>query len=775
MVNIGVLYAITAGVGALTIAAVLNRLKATKYKDNIDVKLKQLLTFLMVFCVADMIWGLLTSRLLLVNRLVYTVSTYSFHLGAAFSAFLWVGYVIHYLQLERKYVVVLNVCRGIFLAVQLGVLFSNIWTGIFFEITKEAEYVSHELRNFMFFMQFAYYICLILYCSIKYGFFFNNKDVERETVVRYRTALLYSCVPLVFGFCQMLWSDAPMYSLGFMLTAVLIYSFNITSQREEYLEKIYKDENIMLNDLAISLSEDFQSVYYIDLETNTYDEFGNSEFYNENVNIKIVHGEDFFEDLKVNIPKVVVPEDQKRVLNSLTKENIERELRNRKSFSFNYRIMTLNGDKYYLIKIIRPVNENTDERGRRLVVGVFDDDERVRKEMMHKEALQEALEATRKASQAKSDFLFSMSHDIRTPLNSILGFNELAKKHMDDRKYLADCLDKVSMSGNHLLSLVNDVLDMSKIEAGKLELIEKPECIRTRNEQLVTIIKELAFGKSIDFKYEYVNLSAEYIVCDALRLNQILLNILSNAVKYTPVGGKITYTIEQKEILRGDRVSLSFKVSDTGIGMSEEFLSRIFDVFERERNSTMSGVEGTGLGMSIVKQLVEMMQGTISVDSRVGSGTTVECLMVFPMAKGIPDEEEGQEEIVSFPEGKRVLIVDDNVLNREIGCELLKDMNLLVEEASDGQEALDMIAHSAPGYFDAVLIDVQMPIMDGYEATRRIRALDNAQLANIPIIAMTANSFEEDKKNAFEAGMNEHLSKPVNPKEVAATLSKLIL
>lgn len=774
MVNIGVLYAITAGVGALTIGVTYNRLSATKYKENVDMKLKRLLGFLIAFCIVDMIWGLLSSRLLIISRVLYSISTYLFHLGAALSAFLWFGYVIYYLKLDRKLVVVLNVCRFIFLAVQVGVLLSNIWVPVFFEISEDAEYHSYELRNFMFFMQFAYYLCLIVYCAVKYCSFFNDKAIPRETVLRHRTALLYSLVPLIFGFCQMLWPDAPMYALGFMFTAVLIYSYNITSEREEYLEKIFRDENSRLNDLVISLSDDFQTVYYVDLVTNKYEEFGNSDFYREQISTRMVKKTDFFEDLKTNIPRVVVPEDNGMVFGMLDKDYILRELKKRKSFSFNYRIMTDRGIKYFMLKVIRPSNDITAENGQKVVIGVFDDDERVRKEMSQRETLQEALEVAKKANQAKTDFLFNMSHDIRTPMNAILGFNDLARKHIDDKKYLSECLEKVSMSGNHLLALINDVLDMSRIEAGKLELDEKPENIKARNAQLSSIAEELANGKSIIFEQKYINLTDEYIVCDALHLNQILLNVLSNAIKYTQPGGKVIYTLEQTESSSDDKVALRFKVEDNGIGMSKEFIGKIFNEFERERNATMSGVQGTGLGMSIVKHLVDMMNGSITIDSKQDEGTSIEISLVFDRAEEVPEESES-EEIISFPSGKRVLLVDDNALNREIAHELLMEMNLQVEEASDGKEAVEVIAGSAPGFFDAVLIDIQMPVMNGYEATKKIRELDTPELAQIPIIAMTANAFDEDKQNAFEAGMNAHLAKPINPKEVAKTLSQFIL
>ena len=760
MVNTGVLYAITAGVSCITIYVVLNRIISTDHKLTIDKKLVRLLLFFCVFCFIDMIWGALSSRLLIVSQVLYTIFTYAFHLGAALSAFIWAGYVIHYLKVRKKYHVLLNTVRGIVLSVQIIVLISNVWNRWFFYVDADANYHSYTLRNFMFVMQFLYYIALIIFSLVKFMLDGCRKVLDKDMLARYRSAFIFSCVPLAFGFGQMLWPDASMYSLGFMLTSVLIYSYNVSVEREVYLETIYKNENNKLQEVVLGLSSDYQAIYLVNLDTDEYEMFGESVDYIDKITDRLEQSGNFFNDVASNLEKVVVPDDCDKVRNMFDKEHICRELATKKSISFNYRLVVDSACKYFLCKIIK-VHGNS-ESNNRIIIGVFDDDGRIRLEAEQKQAIENALLKAEDANKAKTTFLFNMSHDIRTPMNSILGFTKLAQKHIydDDREYLSSCLEKVSMSGNHLLSLINDVLDMARIESGKMTINLKPESIIEQNGQIVSIIQELASIKSIDFTSEVINVEKEWLMIDALHLKQIILNVLSNAVNYTKAGGNVHYSIEQKVI--GDtKVSIIFTVRDNGIGMTSEFLEKIYDEFERENNATASGVQGTGLGMSIVKKLVDMMEGSIVIDSARNVGTTVTVTLDFDVSES--DVKVNSIDLMGdIPPGHRVLLVDDNFLNREIASDFLEDFGVEWEEACDGIEAVDIIKKHEPGYFDIILMDIQMPRMNGYEATKAIRELDNEQLANTPIIAMTANAFEDDIKDAMNAGMNAHLPKPID-------------
>lgn len=766
MVNVGILYAITAGVSSITIYVIINRILATEHKELINTKLVNLMRFFTVFCLVDMIWGLLTSRLFINNQILYTIFTYAFHLGAALSAFLWAGYVIHYLKLDTKYRRVLSGCLGTVFLIQVSVLVSNLWTKSFFYVDKEANYHSYELRNFMFLMQFLYYIALILFSIIK--IFISRKDKEMKP--RYRTALLYSCVPLAFGVGQMLWPDASMYSLGFMFTTVLIYSINISSEREGHLKTIFQNENNKLQEVVLGLANDYQAIYYVDLETNEYEVFGQSNTYVNEVGNRISNNNHFFADIVSNVSKVVAKEDRRDVLRMLCREYILNELATKNSYSFNYRVIYENSIRYYLCRVIGVTKDNGEYK--KVVIGVFDDDERMKKEAEQKKILEEALTSAENANKAKTNFLFSMSHDIRTPMNSIIGFTNLAQKHIDDKDFVSDCLSKVSMSSDHLLLLINDVLDMARIESGKMNISLTPESITEKYSQLVPIFEELAVAKSISFNPQLINVEKDWILCDSLHMNQVILNILSNAVKYTNPGGSVDFSIEEAD-LGENKVSLTFIVKDTGIGMSKEFVSKIYDEFERENSATTSGVQGTGLGMSIVKRLIDMMGGTIDVDSTQGVGTTVTVKVSFDVTDPV-ERATDSVDVENIPSGRRLLLVDDNPLNREIAIDLISELGVECDTATDGEEAVEKVSNNEAGYYDLVLMDVQMPKMNGYEATKKIRSLEDSVRANIPIVAMTANAFDEDKKDAFDAGMNAHLSKPIDISALSKTLKKFL-
>jgi len=531
-------------------------------------------------------------------------------------------------------------------------------------------------------------------------------------------------------------------------------------------------------------------------------------------------------------------------------------------------------------------------------------------EQKHKEELANALVLAQQANRAKTTFLNNMSHDIRTPMNAIIGFTALASTHIDNQERVRDYLGKISQSSNHLLSLINDVLDMSRIESGKMIIEEKPENLAEILSGLRNIVLSDIHSRQQEFFIDTVDVTDEDIFCDKLRLNQVLLNLLSNAVKFTNPGGTISIRILETAVKENGYATYQFRVKDNGIGMSREFAKTIFEPFTRERDTTVSGIQGTGLGMSITKNIVDLMGGTIEVNSELNKGTEFIVTLDFKLQQGHQDVEViqnlngcrglvvdddvnacqsvsqmlrqigmraewtmyGKEAVVRTEEalklgdcyqvyiidwlmpdmngietarrirkivgneapiiilsaydwgdiedeareagvtgfiskplfvsdlrrtlmklcgtlsdeapavteaapnfrGKRLLLVEDNELNREIATELLQEVGFLIESAENGQEAVDAVKNSAPGHFDAILMDIQMPVMNGYDAARQIRALEHPVLSKIPIIAMTANAFEEDKQAAYDAGMNAHVGKPIDIPLLFQALSQIL-
>ena len=425
------------------------------------------------------------------------------------------------------------------------------------------------------------------------------------------------------------------------------------------------------------------------------------------------------------------------------------------------------------------VPQKCDEKGNlsTVLLAISDVTEEKEHELEQDRILRNALSSAEHANRAKTAFLNNMSHDIRTPMNAIIGFTSLAAEHLDDREIIRDYLEKISTSGKHLLSLINDVLDMSRIESGSVKIEKTNVYLPDVLEDLKTIILESVHAKQQKLLIKQQDVVHEDIITDKLRLTQVLLNIISNAVKFTPVGGTIHILVEEKASQKAGYAVYSFCIKDNGIGMSKEFQEHVFDSFARERTVTESGITGTGLGMAITKNIVDLMGGTIHLTSKQGEGSefivTLECELAD---KTVQDKQsscpKAEKKHLDYS-GKKVLLVEDNELNREIATEILKSLGLKVDYAADGMEAVEILSSEAGNQYDMIFMDIQMPKMDGYTATREIRTLKDTKKANVPIIAMTANAFDEDRKKAIKAGMNGHIAKPIDVNVILQNLDRI--
>ena len=381
------------------------------------------------------------------------------------------------------------------------------------------------------------------------------------------------------------------------------------------------------------------------------------------------------------------------------------------------------------------------------------------------------------ASKSKTQFLFSMSHDIRTPMNAILGYTDIGLRHYDKAELSKRNFQKIKTAGGHLLNLINDILEMSRIEAGKIELRSEPVDMRRAITNVALMNQTLATAKSIDFITNIESIQSPYVWADELHTNEVIVNLLSNAIKYTPQGGKVSYTVRQLGDAVDGIANYQFEIADNGIGMSDEFQTHLFEAFSREQTASVARIEGAGLGLSIVKNIVDLAGGTIHVKSKLGAGSTFtvelpfrvmseEEIQAFERQNEPSDSAQEREELV----GKRVLLVEDNEMNREIAAEILTEAGMLVEQAEDGEIAVEAVAKKGIEYYDFILMDIQMPVMNGYEATQAIRSLQDG--SRIPIIALSANAFSEDKEASLRAGMNDHIAKPIDLKSLFAALAK---
>ena len=613
------------------------------------------------------------------------------------------------------------------------------------------------------------------------------------------------------------------------------------------------------------------------------------------------------ESMAQYIEDLVYEEDQEMLRHAVSLDTLNEELRAKQVYSVNYRKQQDGQLVYFQMKA---VSAGAEDGSRGIVLGFRSVDAEIRREMEQNTLLEAALSQANRASKAKSVFLSNMSHDIRTPMNAIVGFTNLAITHIDQSELVAEYLKKIQTSGNHLLSLINDILDMSHIESGKIHLEEKLCSLPEILHGLRNILQADIHAKQLELQIDTVDVVDEAIYCDKLRLNQVFLNLLSNAVKYTGAGGHVNMRITEKPGAPAGYANYTFTIKDTGIGMSPEFVDRIFEPFERERNSTISKIQGTGLGMAITKNIVDMMNGSISVTSELGVGTEFTVSFTFrlheenkkpiilpelkdckalvvdddfntcdsvsymlgqlgmqaewtlsgkeavlrshqavmrgtnysvyivdwllPDMNGVEvtrrirketggnvpvivltaydwsdieveakeagvtafcnkplflselsaclqtvlqpksqESETAEQEIRPHHTG-RILLAEDVEMNQELAVAILENAGFSVDVADNGQIAFEMLKKSEPGYYQAILMDIQMPVMDGYEATKRIRKLENHELASIPIIAMTANAFTEDREEALKCGMNSHIAKPIDVQVLFQTLDDVL-
>ena len=517
--------------------------------------------------------------------------------------------------------------------------------------------------------------------------------------------------------------------------------------------------SITFGRVATALAGDYFSIYVVDLDTDHFVEYSATEEY-DMLGVE-KSGEDFFNLSRRNMSRLLFEDDRERFMGTFYRENVMSILERDKIFTMKYRLMF--GDTPVWVSMKATLLEDDD--GRHLIIGTNNIEAQMEREQEYQQRVREA------QTSARNDFLANMSHDIRTPMNAIVGYTNIAKTHQDKPETVADALDKIGSSSHYLLSLINDILDISKIESGKMQISCGPCDLAALFRRIEDITALQAKKKFLIITYCHESVKHYRVNADELRLEQIIINIISNAIKYTP-SGKTVDLIAEEIPLPGAKNKYRFIVRDTGIGIKEDYLPHIFESFTREERTTVNRIQGTGLGLAITAKIVDMMGGTISVKSKLGEGSE---FVVELELEALETEEQASADHNETADlaGHRLLLVEDNEINAEIARMILEQYGAEVQQAENGKIGLEAVREKGPGYYDAVLMDIQMPVMNGYEATKAIRGLGDTY-ASLPIIAMSANAYEEDVRDCLAAGMNGHIAKPFNPAELLRVLHKYI-
>ena len=525
------------------------------------------------------------------------------------------------------------------------------------------------------------------------------------------------------------------------------------------------------------LSEDFSLVSFINPSTREdHLYYVKKNNWADNPNWRKVGN---FEDRLTLIANTLVhPDDRKMFMDMTSRDVVMEKLVAKSAYYVNFRMIINGAVEYWQLKFV--MAGKAPDAQEQIVAGFISVDEATRLQLEQKEqletqaeALKQALSAAQAANSAKKEFLNSISHEIRTPLNAVIGLTSIASSHLDDRDRIKDCLFKIDQSSDRLLAIINDILDMSRIESGKFDLNETPTHLFEVVHEVERDIRNDLQVKDLKFELDCVDINDDEVVCDKNRLRQVLLKVLSNSIKFTREGGSISMSVKETPLSKSSYAAYEFRIKDNGIGMSEEFLKKVYEPFTRELSASRE-TRGMGLGLAITKNSVEMMGGQIEIASRLHVGTEVVMTFEFKLVQSKKREDGVEKTEKSGFAGKKILLVEDNILNREITMEILQDNGFIVTAVEDGDIAVKMLSKATSRPFDVVLMDVRMPVMDGYEATKRIRALDNKDVAEIPIIAMTANAFDEDRQASFEVGMNEHIAKPVSIEKLKDVLAMFL-
>ncbi len=550
----------------------------------------------------------------------------------------------------------------------------------------------------------------------------------------------------------------------------IFYVFVGDATEKKNQQKLISQEYLRRLEVIKGLSVNYESILYVDLEKDevlpyrlsarTKRQFGRE-----------LRARKYLDFITSYINTWVHPEDRQMLSQSVSLPYIRAKLLRAKSYSINYRILTGEESTYLQLRI---VNVSNSRHISQIIMGYRGIDEDIQREMEQKKMLEEALHSANLAIAAKQTFLSNISHDMRTPLNAILGYTALAKEYISDSNTVLDYLSKIDTSGRQLLDFIEKVLDVTWTESNDTRISETECSLTAIIQDIYNSFRQKAEEKNIHFSTDLSALTHYDVYGDPEKISHLLRNLVSNAINFTNPGGIVSIAATETKNLASSYATFQFIIKDNGIGISKDFQESLFEPFEREKNTTISGISGSGLGLAIAKNLVDLMGGSIHVDSTVGCGSTFTVTLRLPIQDQPLSADSATEDILTQLLNQKILLVEDNEINLEIETELLSGLGLIIDTAEKGKDAIEKVAGSTPNEYSLILMDIQMPIMDGWQAAKAIRELDNPALARIPIIALSANAFESDKRASIESGMNAHLPKPLDIPYLLETVAKIL-
>lgn len=740
----------------------LGRLAVLRKNGQNTYGLIDMLMSVSAFCLCEMVWGLCASGLIPSGLVFIRVLNSLKLLLASFVGYSWFMSVETYINNRLIETLWFRLLCMLPVMVVVSMIVINIPSS-----------TDNPDQYGLFFFRYAWIpsvitVCVIMYylASSTHLFVLMVGSNDDKLITNYLYLILFSVIPTVGASLYNLYPTDPYLPMGLLIAVVIQYIYHVSVENENRIVNVHSAKLQVQSHIYETLYNDYLYIGLANIET------GENTVYKVDDSLKnLVTNTSTTEGLKAIVDNLskFMPDDRDRFIRAMNVEKLRKTLEKNDVFFINYKLMTLKGMKYFQTKVIK---DNSDPSGNTVIVSVQSVDESTREEMKHKEILEKARQKAESASMAKTNFLSRMSHDIRTPINGIVGMTEIAKRQISDKKKVNDCLDRIAESSEHLKALVNDVLDMSCIESNTVKIASEPFELSDLLQKCENIVLGHTGDRSLTFVNDFDKIDHDHLIGDELHLRQILINIIGNAVKFTPDGGTITVRTRETRHTK-KRAYIKFEIEDTGRGMSEEFLSKIWEPFAQENNDkSRTEYKGTGLGMPITKNFVEMMGGKIDVKSVLGKGTTFTVSLWIDINEEVKTKSAMSSEQFNI-KGKRILVVEDNEINREIIVSLLEDEGAEIFCAGDGNVAVDIFVSNKENFFDAILMDVMMPVMDGLEATKCIRSLSRNDSKTVPIIAMTAMAFQEDKEKAYDAGMNGYIAKPINIAEVINVISKL--